>query len=49
MMLVTTPLAPPGLDEFLGLSTTSSFALPIAALTIAVWYLIGAVAMWALG
>ena len=45
MKLVTTPLAPPGLDEFLGLSATSSFVLPIASLAIAVGYLVGAVAM----
>ncbi|UYN83602.1 MAG: cytochrome c oxidase assembly protein [Microcella sp.] len=49
MTLVTTPLAPPGLDEFLGLSATTSFALPIAAMTIAVLYLIGAIGMWATG
>ena len=49
MKLVTTPLAPPGLDEFLGLSATSSFVLPIASLAIAVGYLVGAVAMWARG
>lgn len=46
MILTTTPLAPPGLDAFIGISTTTTFALPIAATVVAVVYAAGAIGMW---
>ncbi len=49
MTVATTPLAPPGLSEFIGLSASTSFALPIAATVIAVVYVIGAIEMWIRG
>lgn len=49
MTLVTTSLPPPGLGEFLDVSATSSFVLPVAAAALAVAYLAAAVSLWARG
>lgn len=49
MSLVNTPLPPPGLGEFLGVSATSSFVMPIAAAVLAVAYLMAAVGLWVRG
>ncbi|MBX9718809.1 MAG: cytochrome c oxidase assembly protein [Microbacteriaceae bacterium] len=49
MFLTAAPLAPPGLGEFLGLSATTSFVLPVAATALAAIYLLGAVTIWMRG
>lgn len=46
---VMSSLASPGLEEFLGVSETSTFALPLLSTVMAAAYLVGAISLWARG
>ena len=43
------PTNPPGLDEFIGVSTTTLFVLPGLAVLAAAAYLAAAIALWSRG